>query len=170
MSEETTSKGCDGFLDAIAQLIERTCALFMSGTRPFLQPAPCGFFSLHSRLVTEQPQQHKIGVHLAVHHGFRVKFDVGLAGKAHIVAQDAQPQSIRDKAPEVSVGAVQEFLYEAMRAAAEGSGSSPRVVIEFNLEADEMDGRILPAVGDRVAPVVHLYWFCREQSTIAQFV
>src|SRR5260370_14535468 len=116
MSEETSSNGCDGFFSPISQLIKRMCALFMSSKLPFLQPALCGFFGLHSRLVTEQPQEHKIGVHLTVHHSFQVKFDVGLAGEAHIVAQDAQPKSIPDKAPEASVGAVQEFLYEAMRA------------------------------------------------------
>src|SRR5260370_35790287 len=122
MSEETSSNGCDGFFSPISQLIKRMCALFMSSTRPFLQPALCGFSGLHSRLVTEQPQQHKVGVHLAVHHGFQVEFDVGLPREAHIVPQKAQPQSIRDQAQESTVVAVKDFLHEAMRAAAESSG------------------------------------------------
>src|SRR5260370_38363707 len=49
MGKETTSQGCDGFLDAIAQLIERACALFMRGTRPFLQPALFRLFGFHAR-------------------------------------------------------------------------------------------------------------------------
>ncbi len=55
MREETTAKGCDSFLDAIAQLIERARALLMSGPRPFLHPALSRLFGLHSRLVTQQP-------------------------------------------------------------------------------------------------------------------
>src|SRR6266571_5528571 len=164
MREETTPKSCNRFLDAIAQLIERPRALLVSRPRPFLQPALFRLFGLHSRLVTEQPQQYKIGVHLAVHHRFQVKFNVSLACEAHIIAQNAQSQPIRDKAPQVSVGAVQKFLQKAMRAAAKASGSSPRIVIEINLEADEMDGCILPTMRNRVASIIHLNWFDRKQA------
>src|SRR6266567_9631424 len=170
MREETTAKGCNCLLDAIAQLIERARTLLMSGPRPFLQPALFRLFGLHARLVTQQPQQHKIGVHFAVHHGFQVKFDIRLACEAYIVTQDAQPQSVRDKTPQVSIRAVQKFLHKAMRAAAKASGSSPRIVIEINLEADEMDGRVLPAMRDRIASIIRLDWFARQQATITQFI
>ncbi len=70
----------------------------------------------------------------------------------------------------MSVGAVQEFLYKAVRAAAESPGGSPRIVIEIDFEADEMEGCILPAMGDRVTSIIHLDGFGCEQATIAQFI
>src|SRR6266566_1977669 len=158
MREETTAKGCNCLLDAIAQLIERARTLLMSGPRPFLQPALFRLFSLHARLVAQQPQQYKIGVHFAAHHRFQVKLNIGLARETHIVAQNAQPQSVREKTPQVIIRAVKKFLHKAMRAAAEASGSSPRVVIEINLETHKMNRCILPAMRNRVASIMHFDW------------
>src|SRR6266536_1574385 len=156
MREKTTTKVCNCLLDAIAQLIQCARALLVSRPRPFLQPALFRLFGLYARLMTEQPQQHKIGVYFAVHHGFQVKFDIRLACKAYIIAQNAQTQPIRDKAPQVIIRAVQQFLYKTMWAAAKAASSSPCIVIKINLKADEMDGCILPAMRDRVASVMHL--------------
>src|SRR2546425_2998710 len=102
MSEETTPQGGDSLLDAVAQLIERPRALLLGSTRPLFKPECFRTFGLYSRLVAEQPQQHKIGVDLAIHHRFQVELDVSLACEAHIVAQDTQFQTIRDDAPEVA--------------------------------------------------------------------
>src|SRR5712692_9238934 len=102
MSEEATPKSRNGLLDAVAQLIERPRALLLGSTRPLFKPGCFRTFGLYSRLVAKQPQQHKVGVDLSIHHRFQVELDVSLACEAHIVAQDTQFQSIRDDAPEVT--------------------------------------------------------------------
>src|SRR6266568_4940027 len=170
MSQEATTQSRDGFLDAVTQLFERTGALLVGGMRPLLQPALGGSFGLHSRLVTEQPQQDKVGIDFAVHHRFKVELNVGLACEAHIVTQDTQLQSIRNDAPHMAFRAVQEFLHKAMRAAACCPGGTSHEVVEIDLETDKVDRCILPAMRDSIALVVDLNSFSSEQATIAQFV
>ena len=72
---------------------------------------------LHPALVADQPQQGEVGVELALHHRFQVKLHVGGAGQADVVAQDAQAQAVADDAPQMVVGAVEELLQQAVRAA-----------------------------------------------------
>ena len=65
--------------------------------------------------------------------------------------------------------AVQEFLHEAMRAAARCSRSTSHEVVKIDLETDKVDGCILPAMRNGIALVVDLDCFGSEQATIAQF-
>ena len=51
------------------------------------------------RLVAQQPEQREVGVHLAIEHRLQVELDVGLAGQANVVAQDAQLQAVADETP-----------------------------------------------------------------------
>ena len=56
-----------------------------------------------------------------------------------------------------------------MRAVACGHGCAPAVLVKINFETDEMDGGVLPAVGDGVTFVIDLNCFGCEQAAIAQF-
>jgi hypothetical protein len=84
------------------------------GLRPLLEPALLRLLGFHTALVAEEPEESEVGVDLAVHHPGEVDFDVGLAGEALVVAEDAELEAVRDEAPEVAFVAVQELLEEAV--------------------------------------------------------
>ena len=159
---------CNGLLDAIAQFIERTNALLLGGARPLLQPALGWLLGLDPRLVAEQPEQDKIGIVFAVQDRLQVKLDIGLPGEADVFAQQAQPQAVGDNAPQVSP---ERFSNSWTRLC--GLLRSPaavqRVVIQVYIAADQMNGRVLPGMGDGVTFVLDLKGFGCEQAAIAQF-
>ena len=94
----------DRHLHAVAQLVQRARTLLLGGlASTFRARHSFGAFAFHPRLVAQQPQQHEIGVDLAVHHGFEVELDIGLPRQADVVAQDAQLQPIGEEAPQVLV-------------------------------------------------------------------
>ncbi len=64
--------------------------------------------------MAQQPQQGEIGVMLAGEQRFQVEFHKGRAGEAHVIAQHTQAQPIAHNAPEIIVGAVEEFLHQAV--------------------------------------------------------
>ena len=74
--------------------------------------------------MAQEPEQGEVGVDLAGHHRFEVELDVGLAGQAGVVAQDAQAAPVGEEAPEVVIRLVQELLDEAVRAGAAGAGGA----------------------------------------------
>ena len=104
--QEAAAQRGNGLFNAIAQLVERARSLFKGCARPLLQPAFGGSLRLHARLVAEQPQQGEVGVDLTVHHGLQIELDIGLARETGVVAQHAQPQTVRDNTPQVLFGAV----------------------------------------------------------------
>ena len=104
--QETAAQGGNGLLDTVTQLVKRACSLLEGCARPLLQPALGWPLRLHARLMAEQPQQGEVGVDLAVHHGLQVELDIGLARETGVVAQHAQPQTVRDNTPQVLFGAV----------------------------------------------------------------
>lgn len=65
-------------------------ALLLSRSRPFLEPARLRSLGFDAGLMAEEPEQDKIGVDLAVHHGFKVKLHIGLAHQAHVIAEDSE--------------------------------------------------------------------------------
>src|SRR5690606_30626367 len=82
-----------------------------------------------------------------------------------------QAQAVRDEAPEVLVAAVQQLLHEAVRALARGARDAGGTAVEIRAEADEMDGRAVPAVRDGDGPSVDLDPAAsRQQAPIAELL
>jgi len=168
VTKEAAAEGGDGRFDAAAQLVEGAGALLLRQPGPALQPALFGPAGLDARLVAEKPEQDEIGIDLALHHRLEVEFNPGLAGEADIVAQDAQPAAVGEKGPEPVVGAVEQLLHHAVGRAAAGSGHSGAAPVEVDAPADEMNGQVLPGVGDRVAFALDLDGAGRSQAAVAE--
>ena len=71
MGEESLAERLDGLLDTVSQCIKRPSALLLGGLVPFLQPALFRLVGLDPGLVAEQPEQHEVGVDLALHQWLR---------------------------------------------------------------------------------------------------
>lgn len=117
MGQESLAQSLDRLPHPVAQRIQGTHPLLSGLSGPTLQPAFVGQLALHPALVTHQPQQRKVGVEFAAHHRLQVELDVGGAGEADVVAQHAQAQAVAEKAPQVVIGAIEELLQQAVRAA-----------------------------------------------------
>src|SRR5205823_6359730 len=65
--------------------------------------------------------------------------------------------------------AVQQFLHQAVRAAASCPGNPVRHVVEIDAAADEVDWHLLPEMRDRIALVMYFNGFGDGQAAIAQF-
>ena len=124
MRQESAAEGRDGGLDAAAELVEGAGAFGAGGGEPAFQPAvvPPARGGLEAGLVGEHPEEDEVGVDLALEEGLEVELDVGLAGEADVVAQEAQDAAVAHDPPEPGVVAVQEFLDEGVRAGAGGTG------------------------------------------------
>jgi hypothetical protein len=62
MCQEATAQCLDGLFDAAAQLFERLCALILCGLGPPLQPAVLRLLGMHTRFVTQQPEEREVSV------------------------------------------------------------------------------------------------------------
>ena len=122
---------------------------------------------LDPRLVAEPPQQSEVGVDLAVEHRLQVELDEGLSGQSNVVAEDAEPQSVADEAPEVLLRAVEELLHQAVRT---GPLAFVRLhsLIEVLAKADQMDRAVIADVRDRVGFAVNLERLGGLQLTVFQ--
>lgn len=139
----------------------------LGGLRPAFEPARTVGPRFDPRLVADQPEQGKIGVELAIKHGFEVELKVRLAGEAHGIAQDAQPQAIGDEAPLPCVTAVEGFLEQAMRAGFGSAGDAGLAAVEIDAAADEVDGGLAPEMGDRVTLAIDLDRLGRLETAVA---
>lgn len=94
------------------------------------------------------PEQGEVGEQFVIENLLEVELEVGLAGERVVVAQQAQDEAIRDDAPEVLVGVVEQLLHEAVRAGAGGAGEAAAAGVEVDAAADEVDRHGAPLVGD----------------------
>lgn len=101
VGEEAAPESRDRRLDPVAQAIEGARPLLPGRPRPALEPALPGLLALDARLVGEEPEEDEVGVDLALHHGLEVELDEGLASEARVVAEEAQPEAVRDEPPHV---------------------------------------------------------------------
>jgi hypothetical protein len=120
--------------------------------------------------VAEEPEEREVGVDLAVHHSREVELDVGLAGEALVVAEDAEAEAVREEAPEVALVPVQELLYEAVGAGPRCARDALGGPVEVDVAAQEVDGGVLPDVGDGVGLAFDLEALAGGQATVAQFL
>ncbi|OQC05104.1 MAG: hypothetical protein BWX80_02224 [Candidatus Hydrogenedentes bacterium ADurb.Bin101] len=87
-----------------------------------------------------EPEEHEVGVDLAVEHGFEVEFEVGLAGQGLVVAEDAEAQAVGDDGPEVALAAVEEFLDQPVGIGGGGAAHACGAPVQVDAATDEMDG------------------------------
>ena len=170
MREETGTEGGDGFFHAVAQLVEGASAALPGFLRPFFQPAEFSAFAFNAGLVQQEPEQREVGVEFALHHGLQVELDERLAREGDVIAEQAQAQAVADDGPDVRRGAVQEFLHHAVRAGGACADDVLGTGIEVGTEADEVNGRVLPAVRDGVAASLELEGLGGLQATVAEFL
>ena len=57
----------------------------------------------------QEIQKDEIGADLALHQGFQIEIDVGLAGQTDVVAQDPESVAVGDDAPEMILGTVEKL-------------------------------------------------------------
>ena len=170
MDEEPAAEGFDGRLDAVAQMVERARALLVRLARPLFEPALLGFGGLDARGVADEPEQQEVGVDLAFHHGLEVELDIGLAGEAGVVAQDAQAQAVGDEAPEAVFAAVQELLHQAVRAAARRAGHTRREPVEIHAASHEMRRDARRGMRDGVRLALDLDGRGTRQASVAELL
>ncbi|MCX7049219.1 MAG: hypothetical protein NTX50_27505 [Candidatus Sumerlaeota bacterium] len=121
--------------------------------------------------MAEEPEDGEIGVEFAVHHGFEIELDEGLAREADVVAQEAQAQAVGDEPPEAVVVAVEELLHEAVRAGASGAGHAGGALIERHAAPGEMDRGVMPEMGDRIGFAFDLEGGrVRDEPPVAEFL
>ena len=77
-------------------------------------------------------------------------------------------QAIGDHAPEVITRAVQKLLNEAVGATAQTGGGRAGKVIQVYLATHQVNGRMLPGMGDRIGFALDLKGFNGVQATIVQ--
>jgi len=151
-------------------LIQSAGSLFLCGPGPAFQPALLQAFTLNPGLMADQPQQREIGICLSLHHGFEVEFHISMAREAGIVTQDAQPQAVRDKSPQVSIRTIQEFLDQAMRACLSRTCHASGSAIQIHPATDQVNGDIAPLMGDRVFLALYFNGLAGAETTVAKFL
>ena len=160
--EEALAKDGDGRFNVVPQVVKGLKCAFSGFLRPGFEQAAFGRRFLpflhrarfHAGLVAQQPEQREVREGGIGKNGFQVKFYVCLAAEAGAVAQDAQNKAVGHKAPEVAVGAVEEFLHQGVRAGLRRSYGAALADIEPHIAADEMDGRRIPHMGYGIGNIV----------------
>ena len=148
MAGEAFAEDLQRLLDATAQVAQGAGALLVGDLGPLLQPAglrPLGLARREARGVRHEPEQDEVGIDLAGEHGLEVELEKRLARQGLVVAQDAQPQAVRDDGPEVAGAAVQELLHQTVRV----DGGGPAHAGGAAVEADSRSRRDAPALGRR---------------------
>ncbi len=138
---EAFAQDLQGALDAAAQIAQGAGALLVGDLGPLLQPAglrPLGLARGEARGVGHEPEQDEVGIDLAGEHGLEVELEEGLAREGLVVAQDAQPQAVRDDGPEVAGAAVQELLHQAVRVDGGRPAHAGGAAVETEAAADEV--------------------------------
>ena len=125
VAREATAENLEGALDPAAQLTEGAGSFPLGFTGPLLQPA--GFRPVVSAWcksggVGDEPDENEVGVDLAREHRLEVELEIRLTRQRLAVAQDAEPESVRDDRPQVRVAAVEELLHQPVRV---GGGRAP---------------------------------------------
>ena len=171
MGQEAAAQTADRQLHAELQAVPQPHALALPLLGPALQPALSRSLCLDAGLVAEQPEQHEVGVQLAVHHRLQVELHVGLPGQGGVVAQQSQHPAIGDDPPEVVVGAIEQLLHQAVRAGTGGTLDAGAAAVQRDVAADQMDRRVVPAVGDGIRLAVDTDAAPqRQQPPVAQLV
>lgn len=120
VADEALAEGDQGGGDAIAQLIAGALAGLLRLPPPAFQDRggrqaavaqgePAG--------VRQQPEGGEIGIEAVLEGALQVDLDVGRAGQARVVAEDAEHEAVGNEAPQRVVVGVEEFLDEAERRA-----------------------------------------------------
>lgn len=116
MGEKAGAQRPQRFRHLVAQVAADGDAGFVPGRAPTLPWAIFGFAGLltlrgaEAAGMGEQPAGGEVCVQLLAEHGLQIDLEIGGAGQAGVVAQDAQPQAVDDDGPEAGVGGVQRFL------------------------------------------------------------
>ena len=194
--EKAAPQRADRIFDAATQLIERARPLLCRRPRPFFEPAIGGIGELrvgsrqwgvgsrfpysrlpipysqllHSRLMTHEPEQDKIGIDLPIHHRLQIKLDERLSREHLVIAQNAQPQSVRHERPQMRVRAIQQNLHQPVRTVARRARHTLGARIEVNVTTDEVYRRILPPVRNRIRIARDLNRLRRRESSVTQFL
>jgi hypothetical protein len=79
-------------------------------------------------------------------------------------------KAVREKAPKVVFGPVQELLKETVGAGLRGTSDARRSPIEVHVTAYEVDGRILPQMRDRKGLAADFKRLCPQESAIPQLL
>jgi len=170
VGEETGAQRTDGFLHAFAQALKGARALLAGLLGPLLQPTQGGTLALDPGLMAQEPEQAKVRVQLAVHHGGEVELHVGLTGKTDVVSENPQLEPVGDEGPEVVVGAVEELLHQSVGAGLGGADLTGSTLIQLETGADEVDRGMAPEVRDRIALAVDFEGGVALQAPVAQLV
>lgn len=129
----------DRRLDSLPERVERPRPFLARRAHPPLEPQVLRAVTLDARLMADEPQEREVRIDLAVHHRLEVELEVGLTGKARVVAEEAESETVRDEAPDAVAAPVQELLHESVQARPRGVGDTTRRPIEIDAAADEVD-------------------------------
>ena len=148
MLQEALAERRESLLDTGAEVVQRADARTRAraGTTSRATRSSGCSPSRQAALVAEHVQQREVGEALALEERLEVNAEVALPGEAVMVAQEPQLAAVRDQAPQVVVGPIQEVLDQAMRAHPCGAGHLLGAVVQRHACAEEMDGHAAPAV------------------------
>jgi len=157
VAEEAGAEGAEGALDPRLETPEGACPGVGGLAAPGLEPAAGGAMLLGADLeagdVGELEEDEPLGVELAIEDGLEVELHVGRADEGGGVAQQPQSGAVGEDRPQVLVGAVEQLLRDGLRGAG-GSGDAGVALVEVDAGAEQVDGHVLPDVGDGVVGAV----------------
>lgn len=100
----------------------------------------------------------------------QVELDERLACQGDVIAEETKAKAVADDGPDVRRGAVQEFLHHAVWTGGACADDVLGARVEVGAEADEVDGRVLPAVRDGVAASLELEGLGGLEASVAEFL
>ena len=115
--------------------------------------------------MSHQPQQHEIGIHLAVKQRLQIKFQIRLPRQRLTIAQHPQPQPIRHQRPDMIGTAIEKLLHQTVRIALH----TAHAPIQTPATADQMNRRRAGLVMNRIQPPVDLRAGMERQHAKSQF-
>lgn len=142
VTEKTVAEDDKGMGDTVAESVADAGADVVAFGSPLFPNAGAGFRAAGfpgAGGVEEQPEGAEVGVAFFLEDFFEVEFEVGGPGEGIGVAEEAEAESVADKAPEAGVGGVEELLEDAGGAVAVAVGSAADGVVGGG-EVEEMFG------------------------------
>ena len=170
IGDESRPQNGDGLFDSGIKVVEGAEGFVLGRFFPAFQPVLLGLFALETGLVADKPQDEELGIEVAIEHGLKVELDEGQTGESDIVAEQAQIETVGHDAPKVRFAGVQRRLDQRVWAGFGRANGTGRPVVEVRVGTDQVDGHLIPAVGNRIAVAIHFNGLCRRQTTKTEFL
>jgi len=153
-SEKSRAEGHECLLDTLTQLLQGTGTRLDSLPPPCLEPAVRGRGVRPGPLLqpgdmTHLEEQQPVGVQLAVEDRFQVELHIRGASKRGGVAEEPQPQPVREDGPQVVIAAIQQFLHHGLRGPCR-AGHAGVAAVEVHARPQQVHRDVTPGVRDGV--------------------